>query len=90
MDANNGQGSWRRNFKDVQAHLFDAFFTTKDRSEGTGLGLSISHRIVKDHHGELHFECEPNESTCFHMDLPVDNGWGTLAKTQGNTSAGQG
>jgi len=60
---------------EIRDRVFEPFFTTKDRTKGTGLGLSISHGIVQDHHGELRVECEPGESTRFHIELPVDNGW---------------
>lgn len=60
---------------EIRERIFDPFFTTKDRAIGTGLGLSISLGLVKDHHGELTFECEENEYTRFYLDLPVDNGW---------------
>ncbi len=58
---------------DVQARIFDPFYTTKPKEVGTGLGLSISYGIIKDHHGELTFESESGQYTKFHMDLPVDN-----------------
>ncbi len=38
-------------FADNMAHLFTAFYTTKEK--GTGLGLSISYRIIEAHNGEL-------------------------------------
>lgn len=60
---------------EVRARMFDPFFTTKGRDQGTGLGLSISLTIVRDHHGELTVESEPNRFTRMHVDLPVDNGW---------------
>ena len=34
-------------------HLFDAFYTTKERGKGTGLGLSISSDIATRHSGNL-------------------------------------
>jgi PAS domain S-box-containing protein len=55
--------------------IFDPFFTTKPRDMGTGLGLSVSHGIIKDHHGRLWFESDPQKGTCFYIDLPTDNGW---------------
>jgi C4-dicarboxylate-specific signal transduction histidine kinase len=42
--------------KNIQAKIFNPFFTTKERDKGTGLGLSIGHGIVKDHNGELTFK----------------------------------
>lgn len=35
---------------DVQAKVFEDFFTTKPINKGTGLGLPISHQIVTDKH----------------------------------------
>ena len=60
---------------EIREHIFDPFYTTKDRAIGTGLGLSISLGIVQDHHGELTFESVENQFTRFYLDLPLDNGW---------------
>jgi PAS domain S-box-containing protein len=59
----------------IRDRIFDPFFTTKSKDKGTGLGLAISHGLVKEHHGDLHFETEPGHWTRFHLDLPVNNGW---------------
>jgi PAS domain S-box-containing protein len=37
---------------DVRAHIFEAFFTTKEVT-GTGLGLWVSHEIILKHHGRI-------------------------------------
>jgi len=56
---------------DVQAHMFEPFYTTKPVGSGTGLGLIISNRIVADRHGgEIEFESRPGE-TRFKVRLPV-------------------
>lgn len=60
----------------VRDRIFEPFFTTKPRDVGTGLGLSISHGIVRDHHGEMHFETEVGRGTRFHVDLPAKAGRG--------------
>ncbi|MGU3627103.1 sensor histidine kinase [Comamonas sp. C24C] len=55
----------------VQAHLFDAFWTTK--SHGMGLGLTISRNMVEAHGGRIW--AEPRDhglpGTQFHISLPA-------------------
>jgi signal transduction histidine kinase len=53
---------------EIQAKIFDDFFTTKPAGQGTGLGLSISKQIVTEKHGGhliLRSPCEidPNTQT---------------------------
>jgi signal transduction histidine kinase len=56
--------------EDVQARIFDAFFTTKDVGRGTGLGLAAVRRIVVDRHdGALTFSSRPGLTT-FRVALP--------------------
>ena len=55
---------------DCQAHIFDAFFTTKPVGEGTGLGLGIVHRIVNQCGGTIHFASSEG-STEFVVRLPT-------------------
>jgi signal transduction histidine kinase len=56
--------------EDLQARVFDAFFTTKPVGEGAGLGLDIAQRIVVRHHGEVRLRSRPGD-TCFEVLLPV-------------------
>ena len=59
---------------EIQARIFDAFFTTKPPGQGTGLGLDISYNIVVNkHRGEIKVFSHPG-STCFQVELPVDFG----------------
>ncbi|MFC2105968.1 PAS domain S-box protein [Candidatus Bipolaricaulota bacterium] len=75
-------GSWIRTIiedhgsgipADIVERIFDPFFSTKPREKGTGLGLSISYGLVRDHHGRLLVESEPDAYTRVIMDLPVEN-----------------
>lgn len=55
----------------VQDKIFEPFFTTKEVGKGTGLGLSISYGIVKDYHGEIVAQANPDGGTCFDLSFPV-------------------
>jgi signal transduction histidine kinase len=55
---------------DLQARVFDAFFTTKPVGHGTGLGLDIAQRIVVRNRGEIRLESQPGD-TRFQVLLPV-------------------
>ncbi len=60
--------------KDVQAHIFDSFYTTKPPGDGTGLGLFTTYRIVTEKHkGTIEVESEPGR-TVFKVTLPRDFG----------------
>jgi signal transduction histidine kinase len=56
--------------EDLQARVFDAFFTTKPVGQGAGLGLDIAQRIVVRNRGELRLESVPGD-TRFQVLLPV-------------------
>ncbi len=56
----------------VKAHIFEAFFTTKDVGRGTGQGLNITWDvIVNKHHGRIEVESQPGCGTRFIMHLPL-------------------
>jgi two-component system NtrC family sensor kinase len=57
---------------EVQARIFQPFFTTKPTGEGTGLGLSLSHDIITTGHGgTLRVESREGQGTEFVISLPV-------------------
>lgn len=61
-----GPGIDKKAFK----HIFEPFFSTKDKNEGIGLGLSVVHGIIKDHDGEICVNSIPGEGTAFSIYLP--------------------
>jgi signal transduction histidine kinase len=54
---------------EVQAHLFEPFYTTK--TDGSGLGLAVSHEIIANHGGELTIHSTPGAGATFTVMLPV-------------------
>ena len=56
---------------EVQKHIFEQFYTTKEPGQGTGLGLYISHNIITlRHKGRIEIESKPEETT-FRVTLPL-------------------
>jgi signal transduction histidine kinase len=53
---------------DVQAHLFESFFSTKPN--GLGLGLVIVRSIVERHRGRVHAENIDKGGAIFRVRLP--------------------
>ncbi|RMF79176.1 MAG: HAMP domain-containing protein [Nitrospirae bacterium] len=53
---------------EVQAHLFEPFYTT--RHGGTGLGLAIAQQVVTDHGGRIEVESAPGAGTVVAIVLP--------------------
>ena len=49
-------------------HIFEPFYTTRDR--GSGLGLAISYKIVEAHGGEMWAESVKGKGTTFFVRLP--------------------
>jgi signal transduction histidine kinase len=56
---------------EIQARIFEPFYTTKPVGKGTGLGLSISYGIVERHGGRMLVGSAPGEGTTFVVELPL-------------------
>jgi PAS domain S-box-containing protein len=55
---------------EIQAQIFDAFFTTKRDGTGTGLGLWASYGIVQQHGGTIGVSSEVGQGATFKVYLP--------------------
>ena len=51
-------------------HVFDAFWTSREKEGGSGLGLTMAKRIVAWHRGEITLSSVPGEGTMVTITLP--------------------
>lgn len=57
--------------EDVQAKIFEPFYTTKEVGKGTGLGLSMIYGAVQRHHGIIELESSQGKGSVFSVYLPL-------------------
>lgn len=55
----------------IAKHIFEPFYTTKDKGRGTGLGLSISYGIIRKLGGNILVQSAVNQGTTFTIEVPV-------------------
>jgi PAS domain S-box-containing protein len=57
---------------EIQAKIFQPFFTTKPAGEGSGLGLDIVKKIIDKHQGQINVASIPGQTT-FTILLPMNH-----------------
>jgi two-component system NtrC family sensor kinase len=65
--SDNGKGIPKSHLK----HIFEPFYTTKEKDKGTGLGLFISYGIIRKLGGSIHVDSEADKGTTFIIELPL-------------------
>ncbi|HEX8708414.1 MAG TPA: ATP-binding protein [Pyrinomonadaceae bacterium] len=57
--------------RELLAHMFEPFYTTKETGHGTGLGLVVVRQVIREHHGEVEVQSSPGAGTTFRLTLPA-------------------
>lgn len=58
--------------ENILKHIFEPFYTTKEKGKGTGLGLSISYGIIRKLGGNILVESTVNKGTKFSIVIPIE------------------
>jgi signal transduction histidine kinase/ActR/RegA family two-component response regulator len=57
--------------EDKISHIYEPFYTTKEKGKGTGLGLSIVYAIAQNYGGAVECSSDPGSGTTFRVYLPT-------------------
>jgi len=57
--------------QEIQKHIFEPFYSTKEFGQGTGLGLATVYGLVEQHGGVTQFTSIPGEGTVFYLYFPA-------------------
>lgn len=57
--------------EEVQAKVFEPFYTTKEVGIGTGLGMAISYSVMEEHGGTMSVDSVSGQGTRFTLNFPL-------------------